>query len=176
MKILKRLLLAIVGIIALLLIIALFIPKQYTVTVSETINRPQAEVFDYVKMIRNQENYSVWVMADTITPLEYIGEDGTLGFIVRWDSPNNDVGAGEQEIIHITDTRMDVDLRFKRPFEGKAKAATIVEAISENECKVIFEFYGESPYPMNLMSIIGKKFIRDAEIQTLKNLKTILEQ
>ena len=80
MKILKYIGIALVSIAALLLVIALFIPKQYTVSVTETINKPQQEVFDYVKLVKNQEHYSIWVMSDT-SSLSYTGVDGTVGFV-----------------------------------------------------------------------------------------------
>ena len=47
-KILKRIFIAIAVLIVLLLIVALFVPKKYTVSVSETINQPKQLVYDYV--------------------------------------------------------------------------------------------------------------------------------
>ena len=58
MKILKKLLVGFIALIAVLLIIALFVPKQYTVSVSETINKPKQQVYDYVKTLRNQTQYN----------------------------------------------------------------------------------------------------------------------
>jgi len=175
MKIVKIILIVLVSIIALPLIIALFIPKEYTVSNTETINKPANEVFDYIKIIKNQEQYSVWVQQDPAS-VSYVGTDGTVGFIAKWDSKNENVGAGEQEITKITNERYDVDLRFKRPFEDQAKAATFVKAISPNQTLVTTEFYGKGKWPMNLMSLIGKKILHDAQAQNLKNLKTILEK
>lgn len=177
MKILKKILFVILGIVAVLLIIALFIPKDYTVSVSTNINKPQQEVFDYVKMIENQKNYSIWVMEDPNAKMEYKGTDGTVGFISAWDSQNKNVGKGEQQITNVIEgERIDVDLRFERPFKGEAKAATIVKAVSENESQVINEFYGHSPYPMNLMSVMAKGMLKDAMSTNMNNLKNILEK
>jgi hypothetical protein len=176
MKILKKILLGILALITLLLIVALFVPKTYTVSVSETINRPKQEVFDYVKLIKNQEKYSVWVMEDPNAKIEYSGVDGTVGAMSYWNSKNENVGEGEQQITKISSDRIDVDLRFKRPFEGNQKAATILEAISENKTKITADFYGNDSYPFNLLSFIGKSIITDAETKNLKNLKVILEK
>jgi len=178
MKIIKKILIGVLGLIILLLVIALFIPKTYTVSVSETINKPKQEVFDYIKLIKNQEKYSVWVMQDPNVALTYTGTDGTVGFIAAWNSTDNNVGEGEQQISKITDgERIDVDLRFKRPFEGEQKAATFVKAISANQTIVTNEFYGNAPYPFNLLSVcLGKGFIKDAQTQNLKNLKALLEK
>lgn len=59
MKIFKWILIVILIIIAIPLILALFVTKEYAVERSITINRPEAEVFDYIKHIENQNNYSV---------------------------------------------------------------------------------------------------------------------
>ncbi|HKO75820.1 MAG TPA: SRPBCC family protein [Flavobacterium sp.] len=176
MKILKFIGLGIVSLIILLLIIALFIPNDYTVSVSTTINKPKQVVFDYVKMVKNQENYSIWVMQDPNINMDYQGVDGTVGFKASWDSKDDNVGAGSQIITAISEDRIDVDLHFERPMKGDNKASTLLESISANETKVTAEFYGHSSCPMNLMNFVGAKFITDAETQNLANLKKILEK
>lgn len=176
MRILKFIVLGIVGIIALLLLIALFIPNDYTVSVSTTIDKPRKVVFDYVKLVKNQEDYSVWVMQDPNVNMKYEGVDGTTGFKASWDSKDDNVGAGSQQITAISEERIDVDLQFIRPMEGEAKASTILESVSENQTKITAEFYGHSSYPMNLMNFMGEKYITEAENKNLANLKKILEK
>ncbi|MFA9213308.1 MAG: hypothetical protein ACEQSR_05610 [Candidatus Methylacidiphilales bacterium] len=43
------------GIIALILIAAVFMKKEYSISVSSVINKPQVEVFNYIKLLKNQE-------------------------------------------------------------------------------------------------------------------------
>lgn len=176
MKILKYIGLGIAGIIMLLLLVALFIPNDYTVSVSTTINKPRKEVFDYVKLVKNQEYYSVWVMQDPNVNMKYEGVDGTAGFKASWNSKDDNVGAGSQQITAISEERIDVDLHFVRPMEGEAKASTILESVSEKQTKITAEFYGHSSYPMNLMNFMGEKYITEAENKNLANLKKILEK
>jgi hypothetical protein len=174
MKILKRIVIVVLVIIALLLIIALFLPRTTTVRVSETIHQPRQVVFDYVRMLDNQRNYSVWVMEDPDLVPEITGIDGTVGATQHWDSEK--VGAGEQEITALSPDRMDVALHFIKPFEGKAKAAYIFTPVSETQTTVTSEFYSETPYPLNLVSyFFSTKMIEDAQTRTLQNLKRILE-
>jgi hypothetical protein len=175
MRILKFIFLAIINLVVLLLVIALFIPNDYTVSVSTTINKPKQVVFDYVKLIKNQENYSIWVMQDPNVIMNYQGQDGTVGFKASWDSKDDNVGAGSQQITAVSEGRIDVDLHFERPMKGDDKASTLLESISADETKVTAEFYGHSSYPMNLMNFIGANIIRDAENQNLANLKKIVE-
>lgn len=177
MNVLKKIIFVILGIIAFLLILAIFVPKSYTVSVKEVINKPKSEVFEYVRMLENQKQYSVFVLADPDLNPQITGIDGTVGAIQKWNSKLDEVGEGEQEITAITPDRIDVDLRFKRPFEGNAKAANIFRSISENQTEIISEFYSNDRYPLNLMSyFIGRKMMKDSETQNLQNIKKILEK
>ena len=58
MKALKYILGIVFAIILLLLIVAAFAPKNYEVEREVTINKPLREVFNYVKYLKNQDNYS----------------------------------------------------------------------------------------------------------------------
>lgn len=176
MKIVKIILIGIVAISALMLLIALFLPKDYTVTQSIIIERPQVEVFNYVKIIDNQKYYSIWVMEDPNSLMTTKGVDGTVGYISAWDSQNKNVGKGEQEIVKINEERIDVDLRFERPFKSEAKASTTCKAIDATHTEVTNEFYGHSSYPMNLMTVFMKGMLGDAMKKNLTNLKEILEK
>lgn len=177
MKILKKIFIVLVSIIALLLIVALFVPKKYTVSVSETINQPQPVVQAYLALLKNQEQFSEWVKADPNLHPTIEGLDGTVGATQRWNSKDNNVGEGSQTITAITADRMDVDLLFIRPFKGNAKAAHIYKSISANQTEVITEFYANESYPLNLMSyFFGRKMVEKIETQNLKNIKQILEK
>ena len=173
MKILKKILIGLAAFIALLLLIAVFLPTRYTVSVSTTINKPQKEVYEYVKLIKNQEHYSVWVMEDPKIIMTYTGTDGTVGFLAHWTSEK--MGEGEQQITKVDGERVDVDLRFKG-HDNEQKAATITKALSENQTQVTSEFYGYNPYPTNLICFVGKMFIEDAQTKNMANLKAILEK
>ena len=175
MRILKKILIFILALVGLFLLAGLVIDKEYTISHSITINKPQQEVFNYVKLFKNQENYSVWVMADPNIKLKYEGEDGTVGAKVSWDG-NDDVGAGSQTITNITNDRINVDLHFIRPMKDDQKGATLVKAINANSCTLTEEFYGNDPYPMNALSFVGKYFIKDAFTKNAENVKKILEK
>lgn len=178
MKILKKILIVIAGIIALLLITALFVGKEYAVEREVIINKPKAEVFAYVKMLKNQDNFSVWAQMDPDMIKEYRGTDGTVGFVSAWDSQKEDVGKGEQEIKNIVEgERLDFELRFLKPFEATDNAYMVTETAGENQTKVKWGFNGAMPYPMNLM-LLGmdmEKMIGGDLQAGLDNLKNSLE-
>ena len=54
MKTLKKILLVIAIIIAIPLVIALFVKREYSIERTITINKPKQEVFDYVKHLRTR--------------------------------------------------------------------------------------------------------------------------
>ncbi|PWV53505.1 SRPBCC family protein [Chitinophaga sp. S165] len=179
MKVLKKILLVIVVLVVILLIVAAFTKKRYAVEREIVINKPKQEVFDYVKLLKNQDNYSKWAMMDPAMKKTYTGTDGTVGFISAWESDKKDVGKGEQEIKKITEgERLDFELRFIKPFEATEHAYMLTEAASPASTKVKWGFDGHMNYPMNLMLLCMdfEKMIGD-DLQTgLNNLKTNLEK
>ena len=176
MKILKKIALAILGIIAVVLVFALFIDKEFSLTKEVTINKSKQQVFDYAKLIRNQEQYSVWVMADPNINISYTGTDGTTGFTSAWVSEDKNVGVGEQEIIELQEgERMKVEIRFKKPFEGTNYAVTTFTAVGDNQTKVTSEFSGKSAYPMNIMNLFMNSFVGNDMQANLNNMKRNLE-
>jgi len=179
MKILKIILIVIVIIIAIPLIAALFINGNYAVERQIVVNKPKQEVFNYIKNLKNQDNFSVWAKRDPAMKKDYKGTDGTVGFVSAWDSKNEHVGKGEQEIIKIDDgNRIDTKLRFKAPWEATDDAYMITEDAGTNQTKVKWGFTGKMPYPWNFMLVcmnMDKEVGKDFE-QGLDNLKVILEK
>lgn len=179
MKILKWILIAIGVLIAISLIVALFVKKDYLVEREIIISKPISEVFEYLKLLKNQDNFSKWATMDPNMKKTYSGTDGTVGFVSAWEISNDDVGVGEQEIKKITEgERIDFEIRFLKPFESTAPAYMITEAVNENQTKVKWGFDGHMNYPMNLMMVFMnmEKMIGEDLSTGLANLKTILEK
>lgn len=180
MKIVKRILIAIAVLIAIPLIIALFTQKDYAVERAIVINKPKQEVFDYVKLLRNQDNFSVWTKLDPDMKKEFRGTDGTVGFVYAWDSKGSDgAGAGEQKIVKITEGEsIDMNLHFIRPFEGLADARFTTTEVAPGQTKVTWGMKSSMKYPMNVMllfmdmdKILGKDLATG-----LNELKSVLEK
>lgn len=164
------------ALIAIPLIIALFVDRDYTVERQITIDKPEAQVFDYIKFIRNQNKFSVWSNMDPNMKQEFRGTDGTVGFVSAWDSKESGVGKGEQEIVSIRDgERIDFQLRFIKPFESTAKAYMSTDG-NGNQTTVTWGFNGSSAYPMNFMNLFMGSMIGNDLQQGLANLKEILEK
>ena len=118
-------------------------------------------------------------MTDPNSKREYKGNDGTVGFYTSWDSENKSVGKGEQSIAKIIEgERVEFDLHFIKPFDGKANSYMALTAVNENQTSVKWGFKSSMPYPMNIMRLIMnmEKMLGDDLQIGLMNLKTILEK
>jgi hypothetical protein len=176
MKILLFILLGLAGIIVLLLIIALFIQKEYSIEREIIINRPKQAVFDYIKFLKNQEQYSKWVMADPAMKKNFKGTDGTVGFIYGWNG-NKQAGEGEQELKKIKDGEsIETEIRFVRPFAGIATTYMTTETVSGRQTKIKWGMKGKNNYPMNLMNLFTNKMLGKDLAISLNSLKDILEK
>ncbi|NOR86652.1 MAG: polyketide cyclase [Bacteroidales bacterium] len=175
----KKVFYFIVGLFAFILIVAAFVDQDYMVTRSVKINQPNEVVFDYVKYLKNQDNYSVWSQIDPNMKKTFTGTDGTVGFISAWDSKHPDVGSGEQEIMNIIEgERIDFELRFLKPFEMVSPAFMITEPVSAYQTKIEWGFEGHMNYPMNLMLLfMDMEEVLGKDLQDgLNDLKIILEK
>lgn len=179
MKILKYILIGLLSILALALITALFTKKEYAVEREIAINKPKTEVFEYVKLLKNQDNYSVWAQRDPHMKKEFTGTDGMVGAVSKWDSDMKEVGKGEQEIKQIMEgERIDYELRFIEPFEATDNAYMSFSSTDSTQTNVKWGFNGKMNYPMNIMLLcMDMDKMLGADLETgLKNLKAILEK
>jgi hypothetical protein len=107
------------------------------------------------------------------------GVDGTVGFVYAWDSDNKRVGQGEQEIVDMKDgVSVNYELRFIKPWKGKATAFMETRAITTDQTQVSWAFFNPMKYPMNLMGVLVnmEKMLKKDMDASLTNLKVILEK
>jgi uncharacterized protein YndB with AHSA1/START domain len=144
---------------------------------SVEINVSSELVFNYLKITTNQDNFSVWNMADPAMKKQYQGKDGIVGFIYSWDSSMKNVGAGAQEITGIEDGKsIEYSVRFSRPMQNAAKIKFQITREAENRTVVAWIFDSPSKFPMSLLSPIFKKMLGKDLAKGLINLKAILEK
>lgn len=177
MSILLIILYVLVGIVVLFLLVAALVRKEYFIERTVSIQRAKAEVFDYLRHIKNQNYFSKWVMADPNSKREYVGNDGTEGFIYRWDSQNKSVGKGEQEIKKIVEGEvMESEIRFETPFEGIGVAQMKTRTQADGQTEVTWNMRGRSKYPMNIINLFIDGMLGKDMQESLQNLKNLLEK
>jgi uncharacterized protein YndB with AHSA1/START domain len=167
------------GLIVVLLLIGLVWKKDYSTAREVIVNQPKTAVFEYLKLLKNQNKFSVWGSMDPNMKTEFLGTDGTEGFVSAWESQDKNVGKGEQEILKIVDgERLDYEIRFIKPFKSTSWAYITTKSVDDNKTQVHWEFHGNMKYPANLMLLFMKmeKMIGKDLDKGLQNLKSILEK
>ena len=176
MNTLITILLVIAGIIALLLIIALFTKKGYNIQCEIIINAPLQKVFDYLKLLKNWDNFNERAVADPGRKNEFKGTDGTVGFIYAW-SGNKKVGEGEKEIKAIVEgKKIETEIRFVKPFTVTGYTNMSTESVSGNQTKVTLSNASTLKYPLNILLLMVEKGIAKDMDTSLSTLKNILEK
>jgi hypothetical protein len=179
MKFLKRLLLLLLVLVAIALVTALFVKKDFGTSREVVINKSKTEVFNYLKLLKNQDNFSKWASLDPAMKKDFKGTDGTVGATSIWSSEKGDVGSGEQEIKKIVDGEsIDYELRFLKPIKSTSSANITTTAVNDSTTKVAWSFKGSMSYPFNIMHLFMdmEKSVGDDFSTGLGNLKKIMEK
>lgn len=176
MKIVKWLLAAGLLLIAIPFIAALFIGTTFTVEREIVVERPPAEVFAYVRLLKNQVKWNKWGSLDPDMKKSWRGEDGTPGAVYAWESKNPNVGAGELEIKAVDEgKRIDYEIRMREPFASTDPLVTTIEPAGEGRTKVKSIYRGKMGYPTNLLCFLVEDVIGDAMSEGFVKLKGLLE-
>ncbi|WP_339611676.1 SRPBCC family protein [uncultured Planktosalinus sp.] len=165
------------AIVALFIVLSFLAPKNYHVYRTIRVNRPLSEVFQYIKYLKNQDDWSPWDKKDPDMKKTYTGTDGTVGFKSHWEG-NKQVGEGEQEITNIIENeKMESQLRFLKPWKSQSDAYIKIEKVDETTTVVTWGFSGENKPPANIFMLffnMDKTIGKDFE-EGLENLKNQLE-
>lgn len=175
MQIIIVILLAIASLIALLLIMGLFMKKEHYVKRGIVIDAPSQEVFDYIKLLKNQDEFNTGAMAGPDRQRTYKGTDGTVGYIYAW-SGNKDAGEGEKEILDIVDgKKIETEIRFIKPMVTSARVIMETETLPGDRTKVSWSNGGTLKYPINILIPVLQRSVAKGMDTSLANLKRILE-
>ena len=176
MNTIVTILLVVAGIIALLLIMALFMKKEHYVNREIIINAPRQKVFDYIKLLNNQDEFNKHAMAGPDRKREFKGTDGTVEYTYAWSGDKN-AGVGEKEIKNIIEgKRIETEIRFVKPMAVTASIIMETESLPDNQTKVIWSNAGTLKYPINIMIPMMERHVAKDMDSSLLTLKNILEK
>ena len=161
---------------AILIILSLFAPKNYHVYRSIELDHPKEKVWKQLKYLKKQQEWSPWANKDPNMDQKFTGTDGEVGAVSYWNG-NKEVGEGAQEITKIIDgKRIEQDLRFLKPFKSQSDCYMDLEELDNNRSKVTWGFTGTNKFPMSIIMLfvsmdkmVGKDFEKG-----LENLKSNL--
>ncbi len=176
MNMLITILLTVAGLIALLLIVAHFMKREHYAKREIIINAPRQKVFDYIKLLKNQDEFNTGAMEDPNRKKAFKGTDGTVGFIYSW-SGNKNAGEGEKEIKNIIEGKsIESEIRFVKPMAATATIIMETESLADHQTKVSWSNAGKLKYPLNLLIPIMEKHVAKDMATSLTALKNILEK
>ncbi len=172
-KVFKIIGLSLAGIIALVLIAGLLLPKSMQIERSIIVNAPANEVFPHVNNLRSMHAWSPWVNYDPEMNVAFEGSDGTVGSVYRWEG-NDQVGKGYQTITSVTPKAIEMDLVFIEPWQSNAKTYIFLDNEQGNS-KVTWGYKEKTPVPANIMMMVmGVKPMLEKEFD--KGLARLKEQ
>ena len=178
MKTVKYLLYLIFGFLAIILIIAFFVSKDFHFEKSVTINKPIEQVWQHTNSLSALDKWSPWAAYDQNVKKQILGKDGTVGAKATWDSEVEKVGKGSQTITKIeVPTLLATKLVFIKPYENEVDG--FVKLKSDGQKTIVsWGIDSKMPYPYNIMNLIldteeniGKDFTSG-----LNKLKIICEK
>src|SRR5262249_30915903 len=119
--VLKRILIGVVVLVALLGLIGLVLPASRHVERSVSIATPPAAVFAIINDLRRFNEWSPWFEKDPHARYTFSGPENGVGSRLEWASAKSSVGTGSQEIIEsIRDQRVKTRLDFGSQGHGES--------------------------------------------------------
>jgi len=138
MRIVKRVALAIIVILVLVVIGAYLLPRHAVVSRSIEINAPTAVIYPLVADLRRTNEWSPWLELDPDVEITFTGPADGVGQTMNWVSDNPNVGSGSQSITMLEpDTKVETALDFGD--QGTATASFDL-ASEESATKVTWGF------------------------------------
>lgn len=110
----------------LLIGIGLLLPSSTQIERSIVIDAPAQQVFPHLNSMRAFHAWSPWTDIDPATRYSFSGPEQGIGARMTWESGNDQVGQGSQEIIDsVVDTQVRTQLEFGD--QGSAQAVFVLE-------------------------------------------------
>jgi hypothetical protein len=173
----KKILIAVVVVIAGLLGYAATLPDSFRVERTISIKAPPEKIFPRINDFRQWTEWSPWEKLDPAMKRTYRGLGPGRGSAYAWEG-NDKVGAGSMEIlVSEPPLKIGIKLDFIRPFEGHNSAEFTLAGKGEFT-DVTWSMSGPSPYPAKVMGVFfSMDRIVGNDFETgLANLKGLVEK
>ena len=113
MRIVKKLLIGLLALVAMLIVVGMFLPREVAVERSIVIDAPASKVYPHVSNLQATIAWSPWLGQDPETKLTFNNVVAGVGAVMEWASDNPNVGVGRMEIVEATENKdMRVALDF----------------------------------------------------------------
>jgi hypothetical protein len=148
----KKILLGLAAIVAIILIVAAFQPTEFRVKRSAALSASPMALFEHVNDHRKFAVWNPWMKLDPAVKNTYSGPEAGVGAVCSWEGDSN-VGAGTATIVEskpgeLVRLRMD----WRKPMEGTSTVDFTFQPQGEKTL-VTWEMYGPNNYMGKLMSL-----------------------
>ncbi len=175
MQVVKRILIALVILVAALVVVGLFLPSSAHVERTTAIEAPQATVFALLNDFQRFNDWSPWYGVDPDTRYTYDGPDMGVGATMSWASEDPNVGAGSMAIAAADPPRrLEMDLDFGP--QGTARAYFDLEG-QDGATRVTWGFDTDFGWnlPSRYFGLLFDRFVGGDYEKGLANLKQLAE-
>jgi hypothetical protein len=145
MRPLVRLVLGLVGLVAILAAVAVGLPAHVTVARTVVINAPESAVFPYVNNLHRFGDWSPWKLRDPQLAITYGGPEEGKGALIQWTSQKPSIGTGNMQI---SDSNLNRSVELAANFNNLEGRSSFEIAPSGSGSKITWSFgydTGSSP-------------------------------
>jgi hypothetical protein len=145
MRPLVRLVLGLVGLVAILAAVAVGLPAHVTVARTVVINAPESAVFPYVNNLHRFGDWSPWKLRDPQLAITYGGPEEGKGALIQWTSQKPSIGTGNMQI---SDSNLNRSVELAANFNNLEGTSSFEIAPSGSGSKITWNFgydTGSSP-------------------------------
>ncbi len=145
----------------------------FKVSANIAIDASVERVRDVLCNYKTWPTWSPWLYLEPDTQVNYHGEPSTIGHGYDWNGDRT--GSGKMTLRSITDTRIESDLNFLKPFKSYADIAFDLKANGDNSTEVVWHM--DSSLPFFMFFMVGKMqgMIHSDYTRGLRMLKDYVE-
>jgi ribosome-associated toxin RatA of RatAB toxin-antitoxin module len=172
---LKKILIFIGALIALLLVLAIFLPSNYRVERSATINAPVEDVYNQVADFNNYAKWNPWSKMDPEAKITV--SENSSGVGANWSWEGEEIGTGSLTIEKAEEYKsIETKLVFTAPRQDEGIGFWTFEE-TDGKTKVTWAMEGELGYPIGrFMGLMMEGMLGESFEQGLNNIKEIVEK
>lgn len=168
-----------IGVITFVAFLHAWSKKEYDIYRTLIINNPKAEVYGYVRQLKNQKYWIPWFGENPQLVLKLKGEDGKPGAALYWNGKSKfGEEEGVQKIVKVKQGKVfESQLMFVKPYKTLSLSYIGVKEVSEDRTKIVWGLRGVHRFPASVVMLFyGLERVVGKDLEEgLSNLKSILE-
>jgi len=146
-----------------------------TMNVSRSIdiNAPLESVLPLLLRFEHWPKWSPWLCQEPEAEVTYTGPQGEIGSGYSWNGQR--VGAGSMSLTSASESRLDCDLNFLKPFKSQASVGFDLERLNDDQCRIQWSMQSSLPFFMFFMRKAFEAYIGADYKRGLSMLKELAE-